>query len=65
MYNNVATSVRTSDVDTNDFLIRIRLHQGSKRASFEPSPFFAFVMGVSSQGICKGLSFGVCFLRTM
>uniref|UniRef100_A0A8I6Y6K2 Reverse transcriptase domain-containing protein n=1 Tax=Hordeum vulgare subsp. vulgare TaxID=112509 RepID=A0A8I6Y6K2_HORVV len=29
MYDNVVTSVRTSDGDTNDFPIRIGLHQGS------------------------------------
>ena len=29
MYNNVVTSVRTSDGDTDDFSIRIGLHQGS------------------------------------
>jgi hypothetical protein len=29
MYDNVVTSVQTSDRDTNDFLINIRLHQGS------------------------------------
>jgi hypothetical protein len=29
MYDNVVTSVQTSDRDTNDFLINIGLHQGS------------------------------------
>jgi hypothetical protein len=29
MYDNVVTSVRTSDGDTNDFPINIALHQGS------------------------------------
>ena len=29
MYTNVVTSVRTSDGDTNYFLIRIGLHQGA------------------------------------
>ena len=29
MYDNVVTSVRTSDVDTDDFPIKIGLHQGS------------------------------------
>jgi hypothetical protein len=29
MYDNVVTSVRTSDGDTNDFSINIALHQGS------------------------------------
>jgi hypothetical protein len=29
MYDNVVTSVRTSDGDTNNFSINIGLHQGS------------------------------------
>jgi hypothetical protein len=29
MYDNIVTSVRTSDGDTNDFPINIGLHQGS------------------------------------
>ena len=29
MYNNVMTRVRTSDEDTDDFSIRIELHQGT------------------------------------
>jgi hypothetical protein len=29
MYDNVVTSVRTSNIDTNDFPINIGLHQGS------------------------------------
>jgi hypothetical protein len=29
MYDNVVTSVRTSDGDTNDFPIKIELHQAS------------------------------------
>jgi hypothetical protein len=29
MYDNIVTSVRTSDGDTNDFSINIGLHQGS------------------------------------
>jgi hypothetical protein len=29
MYDNIVTSVRTSDRDTNDFSINIGLHQGS------------------------------------
>ena len=32
MYNNVVTSVRTSDADMDDFPIRIGLHQGSALA---------------------------------
>ena len=34
MYNNVVTRVRTSDRDTDDFLIRIGLHQGSVLSSY-------------------------------
>jgi hypothetical protein len=40
MYDNVMTSVQTSDGDTNDFLINIGLHQGS---ALSPYPF-ALVM---------------------
>jgi hypothetical protein len=40
MYDNVVISVRTSDGDTDDFLIKIGMHQGSAL-----SPYcFAFVM---------------------
>jgi hypothetical protein len=40
VYDNVVTSVRTSDGDTNDFPINIGLHQGS---ALSPYPF-ALVM---------------------
>ena len=40
MYNNVVTSVRTSDGDTDDFPIRIGLHQGSALSPY----LFALVM---------------------
>ena len=40
MYDNVVTSVRTSDVDTDDFLIKIGLHQGSALSPY----LFALVM---------------------
>jgi hypothetical protein len=40
MYDNVVTSVRISDGDTNDFLINIGLHQGSALISY----LFALVM---------------------
>ena len=36
MYDNILTSVRTSDGDTDDFPIKIGLHQGSAL-----SPFFS------------------------
>ncbi|KAM3386548.1 hypothetical protein ACQJBY_009864 [Aegilops geniculata] len=40
MYYNVVTSVRTSDVDTDDFPIKIGLHQGSALSPY----LFALVM---------------------
>jgi hypothetical protein len=40
MYDNVVTSVRTSDEDTNDFPINIGLHQGSVLSPY----IFALVM---------------------
>ena len=40
MYNNVVTSVRTSDRDTDDFPIKIGLHQGSTLSPY----LFALVM---------------------
>jgi hypothetical protein len=40
MYDNVVTSVRISDGDTNEFLINIGLHQGSALNPY----LFALVM---------------------
>jgi hypothetical protein len=40
MYNNVVTSVQTSDRDTNDFPLNIGLHQGSALSPY----LFALVM---------------------
>jgi len=40
MYNNVVTSAQTTDGDTDDFPIRIRLHQGSALSPY----LFALVM---------------------
>jgi hypothetical protein len=40
MYDNIVTSVRTSDGDTNDFPINIGLHQGSALSPY----LFALVM---------------------
>jgi hypothetical protein len=40
MYNNVVTSIQTSDRDTNDFLINIGLHQESVMSPY----LFALVM---------------------
>ena len=47
MYNNVVTSVRTSDGDTDDFPIRIGLHQGSALSPY----LFALVMDEVTRGI--------------
>uniref|UniRef100_A0A0A9T648 Uncharacterized protein n=1 Tax=Arundo donax TaxID=35708 RepID=A0A0A9T648_ARUDO len=40
MYDNIVTSVRTSDGDTDDFSIKIGLHQGSALSHY----FFALAM---------------------
>ena len=40
MYDNVVTRVRTSDIDTDDFPIKIGLHQGSALSPY----LFALVM---------------------
>jgi hypothetical protein len=47
MYDNVVTSVLTSDGDTNDFPINIGLHQGSTLSSY----LFALVMDEVTRGI--------------
>jgi hypothetical protein len=52
MYDNVVTSVRTSDRDTNDFPINIGLHQGS---ALSPYPF-ALVMNEFTRDIQGGIS---------
>ena len=46
MYNNVVTSVRTSDGDTDDFPIRIGLHQGSALSPY----LFALLMDEVTRG---------------
>jgi hypothetical protein len=51
MYDNVVTSVRTSDGDTNNFLINIGLHQGS---ALSPH-LFAFVMDEVTRDIQGGI----------
>src|SRR5664279_6626827 len=43
MYDNVVTSVRTSDGDTDDFPIKIGLHQGSALSPY----LFCFGDGLS------------------
>ena len=47
MYNNVVTSVRTSDEDTDDFPIRIGLHQRSALSPY----LFALMMDEVTRGI--------------
>ena len=46
MYNNVVTSVRISDGDTDDFLIRIGLHQESALSPY----LFTLVMDEVTRG---------------
>jgi hypothetical protein len=60
MYDNIVTSVRTSDRDTNNFPINIGLHQGSALSSY----LFALVM-MRSQEIYKMVSLSVCSLQMM
>jgi hypothetical protein len=50
MYDNVVTSVQTSDRDTNDFLINIGLHQGSALSPY----LFALVMDEATRDIQCG-----------
>jgi hypothetical protein len=57
MYNNVMTSVRTSDGDTNDFLINIELHQGSVLSPY----LFALVMDEVTRDIQGGISWCMLF----
>jgi hypothetical protein len=47
MYDNVVTSVRTSDGDTNDFSINIGLHQGSALSPY----LFVLVMNEVTRDI--------------
>jgi hypothetical protein len=60
MYNNVVTSVRTTDGDTNVFPINIGLHQGSALSLY----LFILVIDEVTR-IYKEISLGVCFLLTM
>jgi hypothetical protein len=56
MYDNVVTSVRTSDRDTNDFPINIRLHQGSALSPY----LFALVMDEVTRDIQGGIPWCMC-----
>jgi hypothetical protein len=51
MYDNIVTSVRTSDEDTNDFPINIGLHQGSVLSPY----LFALVMDDVTRDIQGGI----------
>jgi hypothetical protein len=57
MYDNIVTSVRTSDGDTNDFPINIGLHQGSALNPY----LFALVMDEVARDIQDGISWYMLF----
>jgi hypothetical protein len=58
MYDNVVTSVRTSDEDTNDFPINIGLYQGS---ALSPH-LFALVMDDVTIDIQGGIPWSMLFV---
>jgi hypothetical protein len=57
MYDNVVTSIRTSDVDTNDFPINIGLHQGSALSPY----LFALVMDEVTRDMQGGITWCMLF----
>jgi hypothetical protein len=57
MYNNVVTSVRTSDGDINDFPINIGLHQRSALSPY----LFALVMNKVTRDIQGGIIWCMLF----
>jgi hypothetical protein len=57
MYNNVVTSVRTSNGDTNDFPINIGLHQGSALSPY----LFVLVMDEVTRDIQDGIPWCMLF----
>jgi hypothetical protein len=57
MYDNVVTSVRISDGDTNNFPINIGLHQGSTLSPY----LFALVMTEVTRDIQGGISWCLLF----
>jgi phage gp37-like protein len=57
MYDNVVTSVRTNDGDTNDFSINIRLHQESALSPY----LFALVMDEVTRDIQDGIPWCMLF----
>jgi hypothetical protein len=57
MYDNIVTSVQTSDRDTNDFLINIRLHQGSALSPY----LFVLVMDEVTRDIQSDIHWCMLF----
>jgi hypothetical protein len=57
MYDNIVTSVQTSDKDTNDFLINMGLHQGSALSPY----LFALVLDEVTRDIQSGISWCILF----
>jgi hypothetical protein len=58
LYDNIVTSVRTSEGDTNDFLINIGLHQGSVLTPY----LFALVMDDVTRDIQGDISWCMLFV---
>jgi hypothetical protein len=61
MYDNIVTSVRISDGDTNDFSINIGLHQGSAQNPY----LFALVMDEVTRDIQGGIPWCMLFADDM
>jgi hypothetical protein len=57
IYDNIVTSVRISDGDTNDFLINIGLHQGSALSPY----LFALIMDKVTRDIQGGIPWCMLF----
>jgi hypothetical protein len=58
MHDNIVTSVRTNDRDTNDFPINIGLHQGSALSIY----LFALVMDDVTRDIQGGIPWCMLFV---
>jgi hypothetical protein len=61
MYDNIVTSVRTSNRDTNDFPINIGLHQGSVLNPY----LFGLVMDEVTRDIQGGIPWCMLFIDDM
>jgi hypothetical protein len=61
MYDNVVTSIRTSDRDINDFPINIGLHQGSALSLY----LFALVMDEVTRDIQDGIPWCMLFANNV